>query len=127
MDRKNIERDFGWALEKALQLAKQTDANYCLVHSLNLKLIRYPFLLAAVYSNCGLRFPGAPFQFCKCATGEPAEFGRRGGEFFGVIGAARLECGEPAAEAGEFIRRQLGNSFGDFFDFHAAQYITAET
>jgi hypothetical protein len=28
MDRKNVERDFGWALEKALQLAKQTDANY---------------------------------------------------------------------------------------------------
>jgi hypothetical protein len=39
----------------------------------------------------------------------------------GVIGAARLECGEPAAEAGKLIRRQLGNSFGDFFDFHVAQ------
>jgi hypothetical protein len=24
------------------------------------------------------------------------------------------------------IRRQLGNSFGDFFDFHVAQYSTAE-
>jgi hypothetical protein len=24
------------------------------------------------------------------------------------------------------IRRQLGNSFGDFFNFHAAQYSTAE-
>jgi hypothetical protein len=23
------------------------------------------------------------------------------------------------------IRRQLGNSFGDFFDFHVAQYSTA--
>jgi hypothetical protein len=33
-----------------------------------------------------------------------------------VIGAARLECGEPAAEAGELIRRQLGR----------AQYSTAE-
>jgi len=43
-----------------------------------------------------------------------------------VIGVARLECGEPTAEAGELIRRQLGNSFGDFFDFHVAQYSTAE-
>lgn len=43
-----------------------------------------------------------------------------------MIGAARLECGEPAAESGELIRRQLGNSFGDFFDFHVAQYSTAE-
>jgi hypothetical protein len=43
-----------------------------------------------------------------------------------VIGAARLECSEPAAEAGELIRRQLGNSFGDFFDFHVVQYSTAE-
>jgi hypothetical protein len=34
-----------------------------------------------------------------------------------VIGAACLECVEPAPEAGELIRRQLGNSFGDFFDF----------
>ena len=39
--------------------------------------------------------------------------------------AARLERGEPAAEAGELIRRQLGNSFGDFFYFHVAQYSTA--
>jgi len=29
------------------------------------------------------------------------------------------------AEAGELIRRQLGDSFGDLFDFHAAQYSTA--
>jgi hypothetical protein len=43
-----------------------------------------------------------------------------------VIGAARLECGEPAAEASELIRRQLGNSFSDFFDFPVAQYSTAE-
>jgi hypothetical protein len=41
-----------------------------------------------------------------------------------VVCAARLESGEPAAEAGELIRRQLGNSFGDFFDFHTAQYST---
>jgi hypothetical protein len=37
----------------------------------------------------------------------------------------RLECGEPAAETGELVRRQLGNGFGDFFDFHVAQYGTA--
>jgi len=43
-----------------------------------------------------------------------------------VIGAARVECGKPAAEAGELIGRQLANSFGDFFDFHVAQYSTAE-
>ena len=42
-----------------------------------------------------------------------------------MIGTARLERGEPAAEAGEFIRRQLRNSFGDFFDFHVSQYSTA--
>jgi hypothetical protein len=42
-----------------------------------------------------------------------------------VVGAARLECGEPAAESGELIRRQLGNSFGDFFDFHGAQLTSS--
>jgi hypothetical protein len=26
----------------------------------------------------------------------------------------------------KLIRRQLGNSFGDFFDFHVVQYSTAE-
>ena len=60
-------------------------------------------------------------------AGEPAEFSRRGVEFLGVIGAARLECAEPAAKAGELIRRQLDNSFGDFFNFHVAQYSTGET
>ena len=44
-----------------------------------------------------------------------------------MIGAARLECGEPAAKAGKLVRRELGNSFGDFFNFHVAQYSTAET
>jgi len=34
------------------------------------------------------------------------------------------ESGEPAAEAGELIRRQLGNSRSDFFDFHVLQYST---
>jgi len=42
-----------------------------------------------------------------------------------VVGAACLECDEPAAEAGELIRRQLGDNFGDFFEFHVAQYSTA--
>src|SRR2546430_14358116 len=72
------------------------------------------------------RFLRAPFQSSKRAAGEAAEFSRSGVELLGVIGATRLECGEPAAEAGELIRRQLGNSFGDFFDFHVPQYSTAE-
>jgi hypothetical protein len=62
----------------------------------------------------------APFPFSNRAGGKPAEFGGSGVELLGVIGAARLECGEPPAEAGELIRRQLGNGFGDFFDFHSA-------
>src|SRR6202045_2985161 len=70
------------------------------------------------------RFLRAPFQFSKRAAGEAAEFSRSRVELLCVIGAARLECGEPAAEAGELIRRQLGNSFGDFFDFHVAQTST---
>ena len=41
-----------------------------------------------------------------------------------MIGTARLECSEPAAEAGELIWRQVGDSFGDFFNFHVAQYST---
>jgi hypothetical protein len=41
-----------------------------------------------------------------------------------IVRLARLECGEPAAEAGEMIRRQLGDSFGDFFDFHVGHYST---
>src|SRR5215471_15617867 len=36
-----------------------------------------------------------------------------------------LECGEPATESGELIRRQFGNSFGDFFDFHGAQLTSS--
>jgi hypothetical protein len=69
------------------------------------------------------RFLRAPFQFSKRAAGEATKFGRSGVEFLGVIRAACVECGEPAAESGELIRRQLGNSFGDFFDFHRAQLI----
>jgi hypothetical protein len=68
------------------------------------------------------RFLRALFQFSKRATSEATKFDRGGVELLGVIGAARLECGEPAPESGELIRRQLGNDFGDFFDFHGAQY-----
>ena len=39
-----------------------------------------------------------------------------------MIGAARFERGEPPAEAGELIGRQLSNRLGDFFDLHVAQY-----
>jgi hypothetical protein len=39
-----------------------------------------------------------------------------------VVSTPRLERSEPAAEASELIRRQLGNSFGDLFDFHVTQY-----
>jgi hypothetical protein len=70
-------------------------------------------------------FLRALFQYSKRPTGEAAKFVRSGVELLGVVGAARLECDEPAAEAGELIRWQLGNSFGDFFDFHVAQYSTA--
>src|SRR4029077_2595111 len=55
---------------------------------------------------------------------EATKFGRSGVELLGVVGAARIECGEPAAESGELIRRQLGTNFGDFFYFHGAHYST---
>jgi hypothetical protein len=71
------------------------------------------------------RFLRALFQFSKRAAGEATKFGRSGVEFLGVVGAASLECGEPAAESGELIRRQLGNNFGDFFDFHGAQLTSS--
>src|ERR1700732_2446293 len=73
------------------------------------------------------RFLRALFHYSNRAAGEAAEFSRSRVELLCVIGAARLECGEPAAEAGELIRRQLGNGFGDFFDFHfhVAQYSSA--
>ncbi len=70
-----------------------------------------------------LLFFRAFFQFSKRAAGKATKF-RRGGVKLGVVGAARLECAEPPAEAGELIRRQLGNSFGDFFDFHEAHHRT---
>ena len=70
----------------------------------------------------GSRFLRAPFQISKRAAGEATEFSRSGVELLGVISAARLECGEPPAETGELIRRQLGNSFGDFFNLHVMQY-----
>jgi len=70
------------------------------------------------------RFVGALFQLSKRAACEAAKFGRSGVELLGMVGAARLECVEPATEAGELIRRQLGDGFGDLFDFHEAQYST---
>src|SRR6478609_1928129 len=51
------------------------------------------------------RFLRALFQFSKRAAGEATKFGRSGVELLGVVCAARLESGEPAAEAGELIRR----------------------
>src|SRR4029077_9009207 len=57
-------------------------------------------------------------QFGKRTARETAELGRRRVELFGMIGVAGLEGGEPAAEARQFIRRQLADSFGDFLDFH---------
>jgi hypothetical protein len=93
-------------------------------------------LRLSTYAECDTRQlrPGAdysrllraPFQFCKRAASESAEFSRSRVQLLSAIGAARLECGEPPSEAGELIRRQLGNSFGDFFDFHVAQYSTVE-
>jgi hypothetical protein len=70
------------------------------------------------------RFLRALFQFSKRAAGEATKFGRSGVKLLGVVGAARLECGEPAAESGELIRWQLGNSFGDFFDFHGGPALS---
>ena len=43
-----------------------------------------------------------------------------------MIGAPASNAVNPAAETSELIQRQLGNSFGDFFDFHVAQYSNAE-
>ena len=72
----------------------------------------------------GSRFLRALFQFRKRAAGEATKFGSSGVELLGVVRAVCLECGEPAGESGELIRRQLGNNFGDFFDFDGAQYST---
>src|SRR5581483_12369289 len=69
---------------------------------------------------CCSRFLRALFQFGKCPAGKAAKFSRCGAELLGVVGAARLECSKPASEARELIRRQLGDGFGDFFDFHGA-------
>jgi hypothetical protein len=59
----------------------------------------------------------ALFQFSKRAAGEAAKFRRRGVKLLSMGSVAGLECGEPPAEARKLIRRQLGNSLGDFFDF----------
>jgi hypothetical protein len=70
--------------------------------------------------GAGSRFLRALFQFSKRAAGDATKFRRSGVEL--VVAAARLECGEPPAEAGKLIWRQLGDSLGDFFDFHVMQY-----
>jgi hypothetical protein len=56
------------------------------------------------------------FNSANARRHDAAKFGCGGVKLLGVIGATRLECGEPAAEAGELVRRQLGDSFGDLFD-----------
>ena len=78
----------------------------------------------ALHLSNYLWFLRASFQFSKRAAGESTELGRSGVDLLGMIEVARLECGEPAAESSELIRRQLGDSFGDFFDFHVPQYTT---
>jgi len=76
------------------------------------KHIRHIGVVAPQAVLPGSRFLRAPLQISKRAAGEATEFSRNGVELLGVISAARLECGEPPAETGELIRRQLGNSFG---------------
>src|ERR1700733_13642512 len=63
-------------------------------------------------------FLRALFQFSERTAGKTAKLDCGGVELFGVVGAAGLECGEPATKARELIWRQLDDSFGDFFDFH---------
>jgi hypothetical protein len=73
--------------------------------------------LGDTYAPATLSVPSHAFSIQQ-TRGRRGKFSRSGVKLLGVVGAARLECGEPAAESGELIRRQLGNSFGDFFDFH---------
>jgi hypothetical protein len=72
--------------------------------------------------TCSFFFSGflcTLFQFRKRAASKASKFGGGGVEFLGVVGAARLECAEPAAESRELIRRKLGDGLGDFFNFHS--------
>src|SRR5262249_55017736 len=80
--------------------------------------------LGDTYAPAILSVPSSLFQLSKLGAGKATKFGRSGVKLLGVVGAARLECGEPAAESGELIRRQLGSSFGDFLDFHGAHLST---
>jgi hypothetical protein len=86
-------------------------------------VVAVPDQLSEAISYSGLI--RALLQLSKRAAGQSAKFSRGGVEFRGVVGAARLERDEPAAEAVELIRRQLGHCFGDFFHFHVPQYSTA--
>jgi len=83
------------------------------------------FIEALSQKHSDLTVPSRVFQLGKRAAGEPTKFNRSGIELLGVVSAAGLECRKPVAEAGELIRRQLGDGFGDVFDFHAGQYSTA--
>jgi len=102
---------------------RSTCAEACFDPLFTKKHIRRVVVLPHQVVLRGSRFLCAPSQLSKRAAGQATKFSRSGVELLHVIGAARLECDEPPAEAGELIRRQLGNSFGDFFDLHVAQYI----
>src|SRR5262249_33262823 len=82
-------------------------------------------LLAASTMTVLLTVPSRAFSIQQTRGRRSDQVCRSGVEFLGVVGVACLECDEPAAEAGELIGRQLGDNFGDFFDFHVAQYSTA--
>src|SRR5262245_33620639 len=87
--------------------------------------IKWAFRRALEFmSSLGLAILRALSQFGKRAPSETAELGGRGVELLGMIAAARLERGEPAAKARHFIRRQFCDCFGDFFDLHAGKHST---
>ena len=64
-----------------------------------------------------LTVPSRAFSISERAAGEAAKFRRSGVKLLGVVSASGLECVEPPAETGKLIRRQFGNSLGDFLDF----------
>jgi hypothetical protein len=70
------------------------------------------------YHTLRLRFFGAFLKFGKRTASYAPEFRCGGAEFLGVVCAACRERDEPSTKAGKLIRRQLDDSFGDFFDFH---------
>ena len=80
--------------------------------------------LGDTYAPATLSVPSRAFSIQQ-TRGRRGDQVWSGVKLLGVVGAARLECDEPTAESGELIRRQLGNSFGDFFDFHGAQLTSS--